>query len=189
MKIFILLLISAIIGITVNLRVDELCKNKGQECKGKYNSYHEYSVDCKQVKCHGNHSFYCNEIYCTNNAKSCIDFYNLNRPSISTLRMPQRKIISSVYVSQIKDCKLIDYKLKHQDVCLTSEECFFLKESKNRYPLFYQQPPTIETRCPCKDKHNYHCGNKYCTINSLVCDHLKTTKFINKLKSISKCMK
>jgi len=97
--------------------------------------------------------------------------------------------VFSVYVSQIKDCKLIDYKLKHQDVCLNSEECFFLNESKNRYPLFYQQPPTIETRCPCKDKHNYHCGNKYCTINSLVCDHLKTTKFINKLKSIPKCIK
>jgi len=187
MKIFIL---AMIIGITISLRTNEICKNnKQEECTGSYNSFHEYKLNCKQLKCQGSHPFHCNEVYCTNNAKSCIDFYTSNRPSISTLRLPHRPNSNSLYAIQIKDCKLKDYKLEHQDICLNNRKCISFKKNSNKYTIFLQKSSKLETHCPCKGKYNFHCGKKYCTINSLVCDHLLKTRLSNKTPpSISKCM-
>jgi len=74
-----------------------------------------YVIICNKVKCRENHPFKCNHIYCTKNAQSCINFYNLNRPSASMLKLPQRTNKHSLYESKIKDCNLKQYKLNEKD--------------------------------------------------------------------------
>jgi hypothetical protein len=178
----IILLINLFIGISVSLKQNEICKNSQQECKGKYNSFNHYVIICNQVKCHGNHPFKCNHIYCTKNAKSCIDFYNLNRPSASMLKLPQRTNKHSMYESKIKDCDSENYKRNEKDACLNGKNCIlFDRTSKSLVKKIL---------CPCKRKYNYHCGNNYCTTNNVVCKHLFSSYSMNKISSfnISKCM-
>ncbi len=90
MKILIFFIALITIEITISLKQNEICKNSQQECRGKYNSMNLYHTECEPVKCHGSHNYKCNNIYCTTNAKSCNDFYNLNRPRTSMLKLPQR---------------------------------------------------------------------------------------------------
>jgi hypothetical protein len=72
-----------------------------------------------------------------------------------------------------------------QDLCLNGEKCIlFEKTNKNLLKKLSKK----EIVCPCKGKYNFHCGTKYCTINSLVCNHLLATKSIKNMKSIPKCM-
>jgi len=168
MKISIFLFL--IIGIAVSLKPFEICKNSQQVCKGTYNSFNEYKLDCNPISCQGYHHFKCKGIYCTNNAKSCIFFYDLNRPKTSMLRLPQRPFDPSFYAKQINDCKPIEYKLNQQDICWNSKTC-----------VLHEMLSAKRIQCPCKGKHNYHCANKYCTLNSIVCDQLMI-----KLKSIHK---
>jgi hypothetical protein len=183
------LLINLFIGISVSLKQNEICKNSQKECKGKYNSFNSYFIDCNQVKCHGNHSFKCSHIYCTTNAKSCIDFYNLNRPSASLLKLPQRINKNSMFESKIKDCNLKQYKLNKDNVCKNEKSCILIEKApKNSYN--FQMNFKDNIICPCIGKYDFHCGIKYCTSNSLVCDHLlkikskKTSSFYN---SFPKC--
>jgi len=139
------LLINLFIGISVSLKQNEICKNSQKECKGKYNSFNSYFIDCNQVKCHGNHSFKCNHIYCTTNAKSCIDFYNLNRPSASLLKLPQRINKNSMFESKIKDCNLKQYKLNKDNVCKNTSNSLvcdhLLKIKSNKTSSFYDNFP------------------------------------------------
>ena len=182
----ILFVIILFVGISVSLKQNEICKNSQQECKGKYNPFNTYIIDCNQVKCHGTHKFKCNHIYCTKNAKSCIDFYNLNRPSASMLKLPQRTNKHSMYESKIKDCNLKQYKLNKENVCKNEKSCILIEKSYS-----FQMALKEKTVCPCGAKYDFHCGIKYCTSNSVVCDHLlkiksnKTSSFFN---NFPKCM-
>jgi hypothetical protein len=187
----IIFLINFLIRISVTLKQNEICKNIQQECKGKYNLFNTYIIDCNQVKCHGNHPFKCNHIYCTKNAKSCIDFYNLNRPSASMLKLPQRTNKHSMYESKIKDCNLKQYKLKKDNVCKNEKNCILIKKSpKNSYS--FQMTLKEKTVCPCSaTKYDFHCGIEYCTSNSIVCDHLlkiKSNKTFSFFNNFPKCM-
>ena len=177
MKILIFFITLITIEITISLKQNEICKNSQQECRGKYNSMNLYHTECEPVKCHGSHNYKCNNIYCTTNAKSCNDFYNLNRPRTSMLKLPQRANSHSLYTNQIKDCKQKEYKLNHKDVCLNVKKCLKPEEVYSKYSFLKKKPKKIE--CPCRGKHNYHCGDKYCTINSRVCDHLFTIKSLS----------
>ena len=71
------------------------------------------TLDCI---CHGNYSVKCKDIYCTNNAKSCIHFYNLNRPSISKFRIPHRSNSHAVLAKLMKTCQSKEYKSNKKDV-------------------------------------------------------------------------
>jgi hypothetical protein len=178
------------IGISVSLKQYEICRNSQQECKGRYNSLNHYVIDCNQVKCHGTHQIKCNHIYCTKNPKSCIDFYNLNRPSASMLKLPQRANKHSMYESKIKDCNLKQYKLNKENVCKNEKSCTLIEKSpKNSYS--FQITLKEKTVCPCGAKYDFHCGIKYCTSNSIVCDHLlktKSNKTFSFFNNFPKCM-
>ena len=128
-------------------------------------------IDCKQVKCHGNYSVKCKDIYCTNNAKSCIHFYNLNRPSISKFRIPHRSNSHAVLAKLIKTCQSKEYKSNKKDVSLNGYKCNLVMKSID---YSRSQPKLIIKKIAClfKGKHNFHCGSQYCTINTQVCDQL-----------------
>jgi hypothetical protein len=187
MKIFLISLF--IIEFSFSLKQNEICKHNQEECKGTYNSQNIYNIECKKTKCEASHQFKCNQIYCTKNARSCIDFYNLNRPSFSILRLPQRKNSHSLSSKQIKDCKLKEYKLNEKDFCLTDKSCTLFKKKTKSSMINSDHSSTEMIICPCRGKLNYHCGFKYCTINNLACKHL--SKLLIKNKSFNyfkKCM-
>ena len=185
MKILIFFITLITIEITISLKQNEICKNSQQECRGKYNSMNLYHTECEPVKCHGSHNYKCNNIYCTTNAKSCNDFYNLNRPRTSMLKLPQRANSHSLYTNQIKDCKQKEYKLNHKDVCLTGNNCILYEKSTSKNAVFDLKSLIRKIPCPCKGKHNYHCGTNYCTVNGSVCDHLIKKKSVSNLQ---KCL-
>ena len=70
--------------------------------------------------------------------------------------------------------------MNKQDVCLTGGNCILAKNTKSMNKII----------CPCKGKFNYHCGNKYCTINNIVCYQIfKAYSVKKKLPSnIPECM-
>ena len=151
--------------------------NKDKECTGSYDKSNDYMIDCKQVKCHGNYSVKCKDIYCPNNAKSCIHFFNLNRPSISKFRIPHRSNSHAVLAKLMKTCQSKEYKSNKKDVCLNGYKFNLVMKSID---YSRSQPKLIIKKIAClfKGKHNFHCGSQYCTINTQVCDQL-----LMKLKS------
>jgi hypothetical protein len=172
------ILLTLLIGFTVSFKLNEICKNTQEECKGKYNTFNHYVSECDPVKCHGNQSFKCNRIYCTKDAKSCIDFYNLNRQSYSMVRLPQNNNRHSLFLSKIKSCALKEYKLKQQDVCMVGKKCTLFRSENTKH---YRASSKIQITCPCMGKYNFHCGKNYCTINDIACGQLLLTKSFNKM--------
>jgi hypothetical protein len=179
-------ILTFIIGISSSLKKNEICKNIQQECKGRYNSLNHYVIDCNQVKCHGNHPFKCNQFYCTKNAKSCIDFYNFNRPSASMLKLPQRKKTHLLYANIIKACDSKKYNLNHENICLIGKNCS-LVEKAVKYSRGHTISSIKKIACPCKGKYAYHCGNNYCTSNNIVCKNLNK-KNKNLKTNFPKCL-
>ena len=57
MKIIIILTLIITIKVSKSLKHDDICKNIQQECKGTYNIFNKYLIECNQLKCHGNHLF------------------------------------------------------------------------------------------------------------------------------------
>ena len=149
-----ILILTLIIGISVSLKPTEICKNSQQVCKGTYDSSNTYSNDCKQVKCHGHHPFKCNNFYCTNHAKSCIDFYNLNRQSISKFRIPHRSNSHAVLAKLMKTCQSKEYKSNKKDVCLNGYKFNLVMKSID---YSRSQPKLIIKKIVClfKGKHNF----------------------------------
>jgi hypothetical protein len=171
MKEIIILTLIITIKVSFCLKHDDICKNIQQECKGAYNTFNKYLIECNQLKCHSNHQYKCNQIYCSRNVKSCNDFYKLTRPSTSLLKLPQRIKENSLYTSQIKKCQLKKYKLNKQNVCLSSKTCILVKK-KAKNIIAKSKHSVHKVICPCRGEYNYQCENIYCTINDMVCDYL-----------------
>ena len=170
MKLIIILSILFINKATA-LKSSDLCKNTEQECTGEYDNYFRYNVNCNQLECTGIYKYSCLNEYCTINNATCYKLVNIHKKLIFINDLPERII---KFEKSIKQChKITENKIDlNNDVCITGRNCYLVSRS-SKFSKFYTKNSNVSISCPCnKGKYGYHCGNSFCTTNSIVCEQI-----------------
>lgn len=199
--IFILILC---IDCLLSLKPTDLCLLKQLECSGYYNSFDKYKVKCELISCRGNYSVKCGTQKCASTQQDCdsysffsettnmykyksdINKYALlsTQASAKTKQLVERKKLK--YFNQnIPECPHENYQFNVDDVCSNGLNCY---EKYKTFKASGMQFGMKKVTCMCPNAYNYHCGNKFCTLNKSVCDYLDKNKLnMTKLAKIKEC--
>jgi hypothetical protein len=173
----ILILILLTLHLAISLKTNNFCMIKQQVCNGFYDENQNYEIKCDSIKCHGSFNYTCGFNICSNKKSGCNEINKLNSDLkfmlktkyIDLLANPNNLIeikkIKSIY-KEIKNCSIKDYyKLRANDFCIRAKNCKTILGYGN-----LKLAKRIECKCPLKQA--FRC-DKYCTIDSIACDHSK----------------
>jgi hypothetical protein len=171
-KILIILLIK--LHLALALRSANFCILKQKVCKGSYDTKQNYQTKCDLVECSDEiFSFECSNDICSNNKTECNKYKQLNSYfSNSKFREKyfQKKMNFDTFNKNLKECDKKTYKLNTNDFCLLGLVC--VKKQVAPTSLGYNY---VNKRiyCKCPNEKSFKCA-KYCTNDSIACDHLKS---------------
>jgi hypothetical protein len=192
-KISFIIILFLTIHQTACLKTTDFCllkqENQEQECKGFYDRFQNYQTKCEKIQCHGTFNFQCGNNICSNTSAECSEYdkmyFHLKKillaksvnPFISTRRLKEQNKIKS-FNKKIKYCPNKMYEFKSDDFCMKRRAC---KISISHLSLMKKQ---ISCRCPASK--SFIC-EKYCAVNSIACDYLKSIKNNDQFASIKDC--
>lgn len=173
MKIIFPVLISLMaISAAISIGTNDYCIRVQNQCKGEYDSSHNYEIKCQKTKCEGKLSYKCGSDYCAENKRSCDVIFNLMflLRSYKGLLLFEKELEKYTnFIQKINHCSVEQYTLKSEDVCLNGGGCYSVSGFSFRMSL---NKVSKSIDCPCRGNHSYHCGEKYCTAHSDACEAL-----------------